>query len=132
MTEDGNGRPGPSARLGRILVVEDDRDLRSSIREVLLVKGFLVNVAGDGREALELAMNDAYDVVITDIRMPRMNGIKLSRILSQFGRKPKVIVMTAYPRWDVDEDVRAVNAARVFIKPFDLEDLADAAACLTH
>ena len=83
----------------RVLVAEDDSDLRNAVREALLMKGFVVNSASDGAKAAVLAALEEYDVIISDVRMPGMSGIDLARSVRSVARPPYVILMTAYPEW---------------------------------
>lgn len=83
----------------RILIAEDDVDLRSAIRETLLDQGFVVNAAGDGRTAVDLLESDEYDVLISDIRMPGLSGLDVARTSRSLPRRPGVILMTAFPEW---------------------------------
>jgi DNA-binding response OmpR family regulator len=120
-------RRPPAVDRCRVLVVEDNRDLRSAIRDTFLMRGFVVNVARDGAEALDLAKDERYDVVVTDLRMPKMDGIRLSRLLRVFANRPKIIVITAFPDWEVEQhDLRSFGAVQFFTKPLDLVELADA------
>lgn len=109
----------------KVLVVEDDSEMRAALRDTFLLRGFLVNTAADGIKALLLSFRDRYDAVVCDIRLPRMNGIDVARSLSTLTFPPKVILITAYPEWKVYEEAYAAGAAEVIRKPFQLSALAD-------
>ncbi len=110
----------------RVLVVEDDVDMRRAIREVFQMRGFAVNTAGDGQAALNLAAVDDYDVVVTDVRMPGITGIDLTRRILARRPSSKVIVITAFPEWKVCQEARAAGASMVMTKPITLATLAEA------
>jgi DNA-binding NarL/FixJ family response regulator len=88
----------------RVLIVEDDALMRAGLRGILEREPALevVGEAQDGREALAHARRTRPDVVLMDIRMPRMDGLTAARCLSEQGDPPKVIVLTTF---DADEHV---------------------------
>jgi len=65
----------------RILVIEDDPDARSLIQAILKQAGYEVSLAADGREGLEKTTNESPDLIITDIAMPRIDGLRLIQLL---------------------------------------------------
>ncbi len=102
--------PGPDADLPLRVVIADDHALvRSGIRGLLEVEGIeVVAEAGDGIEAVEAASRTTPDVVVMDVRMPRMDGIEATRQLRAGGGGPHVLVLTTF---DLDEYVyRALQA----------------------
>jgi DNA-binding NtrC family response regulator len=105
----------------RILVVDDLAAIRSQIGSALKVLGAEVVEASDGVEALELLSHDAADVVVTDVRMPRMNGLELLRALRD--RDLPVILHSGFQ--DVEAAVRGVQLGAVdfFSTPMDFERL---------
>lgn len=115
----------------RVLVVDDDDDLRRAIREVFLMRGFAVNTAPDGSTAVKLAHRERYDVVVSDIRLPGIDGIEVTRKLKRLRDAPRVILLTAYPEWNVYDLAREAGAERIINKPVGIgrlvslvEDLA--------
>jgi CheY-like chemotaxis protein/anti-sigma regulatory factor (Ser/Thr protein kinase) len=83
------------AAMKSILVVEDDRTTRYLLRSVLKAAGFSVDAVGDGGAALEKLRERHFDLVLTDIWMPRLNGLELMARLRQEAIRPKVVVMTS-------------------------------------
>lgn len=106
----------------KILVVEDDDDLRLALLTFLEAEGFTVRGVSDGNEAEGLASRFTPDVVLCDIRMPGMGGIEVCRSLKRLDPAPKVVLMTAYPEWH--EHGAGAGADRVLRKPFPLAFLA--------
>jgi DNA-binding NtrC family response regulator len=80
--------------LGKILLVDDETGIRNLLSEVLSGEGFDVKVAKDGLESLDRLEKDNFDLVITDINMPRLDGISMLKVMEKAGRKEKVIIMS--------------------------------------
>ncbi len=107
-----------------ILVVEDDHDMRNFIQEILLDQGYAVTLAPNGKEALARLEETPFPIVITDLRMPVMDGITLlDEINSRNLFKPFVIVITAFG--EIDDAINLINrgAYDYIVKPFRLEQL---------
>jgi len=84
-------------RKNKLLIVEDEKHQRELYEMELQEEGYNVDIASNGKEALEKLKNNTYDLVILDIRMPEMNGIDaLGRIFSR-NKKIKIIIYTAFP-----------------------------------
>lgn len=107
----------------RILVVDDDRAVRESLRRSLSFNGYSVDLAEDGVEALEAITNDRPDAVILDVMMPRMDGLEVCRQLRSTGDDLPILVLTA--RDSVSERVGGLDAGAddYLPKPFALEEL---------
>ncbi|EHC44163.1 Copper-sensing two-component system response regulator CpxR [Salmonella enterica subsp. enterica serovar Hvittingfoss str. A4-620] len=82
--------------MNKILLVDDDRELTSLLKELLEMEGFNVLVAHDGEQALEL-LDDSIDLLLLDVMMPKKNGIDTLKALRQTHQTP-VIMLTARPR----------------------------------
>lgn len=107
----------------RILVVEDDRQLRDQLAQGLIDSGFVVDVAGDGREGLYYATEYDYDLAIIDLGLPEIAGIDLVIALREAQREFPVLVLTA--RGDWQEKVKALDAGAddYVVKPYQLEEI---------
>ena len=77
-----------------ILVVDDEAGIRFLLSEFLSSKGFRVSMAKDGQESLDQLERDHFDLVITDLNMPRLDGISMLKKMEAAGRKEKVIIMS--------------------------------------
>ncbi len=84
----------------RILIVEDDTELRQLFQKVLLKHGYSVLGAGDGAEALATLDKEYVDLIISDIMMPEMDGYELVRVLRESGSKIPVLMITAKEAFD--------------------------------
>jgi DNA-binding NtrC family response regulator len=111
------------SKLKPILVVDDDPYMRTSLADCLMSCGYDVEAATDGVDALGKFRKGAYEMVITDIRMPKMGGLDLLKEVK--GRCPEtpVIVITAYGTVNTAVDAMKQGATDFIMKPFSLDDL---------
>ncbi|NTW71556.1 MAG: response regulator [Eubacteriaceae bacterium] len=91
----------------RILIVDDEKSIRLTLKEFLLHEGHLAEAVDDARKALSLLQETSFDLVITDIIMPGMSGIELAKKIHQESPNTQIIIMTGEPTVDT-----AVNAVR--------------------
>jgi two-component system response regulator FlrC len=106
-----------------ILVIDDDYHMRTALAEALAEVGYGVGSAEDGHVALESIKKSAYDLVITDVKMPRMNGIDLLGHIKKEQISLPVIVMTAYGTVEHAVNAMKEGAFDYIQKPFDTETL---------
>jgi DNA-binding NtrC family response regulator len=106
-----------------ILVVEDDDAMRAVLAEELNDAGYLVRAAAGAAMGLELAKSDRFDLVITDLRMPEMDGFDLIRGVMGMAEPPNVVMITAFG--SIETAIRAVKlgAYDYITKPFEIEEL---------
>jgi EAL domain-containing protein (putative c-di-GMP-specific phosphodiesterase class I)/CheY-like chemotaxis protein len=116
--------PGTSAR--QVLLVEDEAALRKAYARMLQGAGFGVTQASNGREAIDAQKAGTFDVIVSDISMPDMNGIQLLRSVREHDLDIPVLLITGNPT--VETSVQAVEhgALRYLIKPLDAETLVEA------
>ena len=113
-------------RPGKILVIDDDPEVRMATRDFLSSKGYEVAAAEGGREALRLLAASPADVVLLDVAMPDMDGMEtLKRIVSAHPNMP-VIMVTANADIEITSKVLQLGAADYVPKPFDLDYLDQA------
>jgi two-component system, OmpR family, response regulator MprA len=107
----------------RILVVDDERAVRESLRRALELEGYEVDLAADGAEALERLDGEHPDAMILDVLMPRMDGLEVCRRLRATGNRMPVLMLTA--RDAVENRVAGLDAGAddYVTKPFALEEL---------
>jgi DNA-binding response OmpR family regulator len=109
----------------KILVIDDDQFSREGLKKILESEGFLVDIAKDGEEGFELADKYHYNLIITDLMMPIMNGMKFLSRLKSIGNDVPVIVITAYASIDNILSVYELGGIEVMEKPFEIGDLFD-------
>jgi DNA-binding NtrC family response regulator len=110
----------------RILIAEDDAQARQALHDLLLDEGYTVTVAADGAEArglLEAANGEPFDVALLDIRMPKLDGLSLLRLLRGEDDAPAVIVMTAYGASSVAIEAMKLGAFDYLPKPLRFDEL---------
>ena len=107
----------------RVLVVEDDRAVRESLRRSLEFNGYDVHLAGDGAEALAGIATVSPDVVVMDVMMPRLDGLETTRALRTAGNSVPILVLTA--RDAIGDRVEGLDAGAddYLTKPFALQEL---------
>lgn len=106
-----------------ILLVDDDPEHNVALVKVLERAGYSVDSAGDGPEALSKLMNQSFDLIITDLSMPRMSGLDLLRGIHTFDPQVGVIVVTAFGEWTSYVDAMNIGAADYMSKPVRRQDL---------
>jgi len=107
----------------RILIVDDEKPIRDSLKIVLVDEGYAAEVAGDGEEALERIKNESFDIVITDIKMPKLDGIQLLESASSVSPETFFIIMTAYASVKTAIDALRHGAFDYLIKPVEFDDV---------
>ncbi len=109
----------------RILIVDDEKIKRVTLADDLAAQGHEVDTAADGEEALERLRGRPFDVVVADVKMPRMDGLELLRRIKQGEQAPatEVIMMTAYGSIQLAVESMKAGAYDFITKPFRNEDL---------
>src|SRR5437867_4238963 len=107
----------------RVLVVDDEQSLRKVLAATLQREGYEVTVCGDGEEAISALERDGADVVVTDLVMPRMDGLTLLRKVVARHPDVPVIVVTAHGRIDSAVEAMKAGAFEFLAKPFDHGEL---------
>jgi two-component system response regulator MprA len=107
----------------RVLVADDERAVRESLRRALTLEGYEVELASGGREALESVGQGRADVVVLDVLMPDIDGLEVCRRLRHVGDRVPVLMLTA--RDAVSDRVEGLEAGAddYLVKPFDLDEL---------
>ncbi len=113
-------------RLKEIMVVDDEAGIRTLLSEALVGEGFNVTLAKDGKDSLQQMKNRKFDLLITDINMPHINGIELLKKMKRAGRKEKVILMSGNPidHSQFDKEIQPVFDQ--LQKPFGMNQLLGA------
>ena len=105
----------------RILVVDDEKKMRHLLSIMLGRRGYIVDQAGDGVEALEMLGNSHYDMVITDVKMPRMDGEALLKRIMKMDAPCPVVFITAFATVESAVDAMRAGAVDYITKPFEEE-----------
>ncbi|MCH8134397.1 MAG: response regulator [Proteobacteria bacterium] len=113
--------------MSQVLIVDDSHSIRELLCSVLRKAGFDVTSAIDGKEGLKTARKGSYDLVITDINMPEMDGIELLgklRKLPEYAFKPILILTTEFSQ-EMKQRGKDAGATGWLVKPFDPEKLIE-------
>ena len=118
--------PAPSADGFRVLVVEDEALIRLDLTEMLREEGYVVaGEAADGEQAIELARSLRPDLVIMDVKMPKVDGIAAAALIVEERIAP-VVMLTAFSQRDLIEQARDAGAMAYLVKPFARHELVPA------
>ncbi len=109
--------------MNRILIVDDEQSMRELLSIMLRKEGFDVVAAANGESAIKAIQSDIYDLVITDIRMPQINGIELLRTVKEVSPETVVIVITAFASTETAVDAMKLGAYDYITKPFKNEEI---------
>ncbi len=107
----------------RILVVDDEQDVREMVSKIINVIGHEAVSAGSGKEALEILKNGTFSILITDIRMPEMDGFELMKAVRDLFPNVYIICMTAHGGSYSYTDVVTVGAKDYITKPFTIDEM---------
>jgi DNA-binding NtrC family response regulator len=110
----------------KALVIDDEQIVLDSVSTLLRDEGFEVDVSLDGREGLDWAIERNYDVVLTDIRMPDIGGMKVLRDVKRVNPALPVIMITGYASVESAVQAMKLGAAEYIEKPFEPEQLLEA------
>lgn len=107
----------------RLLIVDDDEEMRDLMRKVLEKEGYRVAVAGDGRQALTVLAQGSFDLVVTDMLMPHDGGLELLERLQRTHPSLPVIIVTAFGDWHSYTRALKLGAAAFISKPLRMSEL---------
>lgn len=107
----------------RLLIVDDDEEMRDLLRKVLEKEGYRVSVASDGRQALAALAESAFDLVVTDMLMPHDGGLELLETLHRIHPALPVIIVTAFGDWQSYTRALELGAAAFISKPLRMSEL---------
>ena len=109
--------------MARILLAEDDDSLRSFLASALVKAGHTVADYPDGEQALEALMGMAFDLLLTDIVMPGVDGVELARKAAEVDPAMKIVFITGFAAVALNPANQAPAKAKVLSKPFHLREL---------
>ena len=107
----------------RILIAEDEQDIRNSLSFVLENEGYNVTTVPNGLEAVEKIKNSNFDLLITDILMPKMDGMKLPGTTIQISPQTLVIIMTAFASIETAVSALRKGASDYILKPVEFDEV---------
>jgi DNA-binding NtrC family response regulator len=107
----------------RILVVDDDDTIRTTMKAILEEEGYLVDLASTGKEAIQKTQEKTYNIALLDIRLPDIEGVELLKLMKDGVPRTRKIMVTGYP--SIQNAIGALNknADAYLLKPVDIEKL---------
>lgn len=106
-----------------LLIVDDEESLREVLEIMFAAEGYMVESTPDGTQALDKLRHQAYDLILTDMRMPGANGLELLEQVKQLHPETLVVLMTAYSTTAQAVEAMKLGAYDYIVKPFNNEDL---------
>ncbi|HSQ48389.1 MAG TPA: response regulator [Candidatus Deferrimicrobiaceae bacterium] len=107
----------------RILIVDDDETIRTTMKAILEDEGYVVDLASTGEEAIQLTMKTTYNIALLDIRLPDMEGVELLKLMRDSVPRTRKIMVTGYPSMQNAIAALNRNADAYLLKPLDNEKL---------
>jgi len=107
----------------RILLAEDDESMRSFLERALIKAGYEVIAFANGKDAHDRLQLEPFNLLLTDIVMPQMDGIELARLAAELNPDLKIMFITGFAAVTLNTNSRPPKDARVLSKPFHLKDL---------
>ena len=107
----------------RILIVDDDETIRTTMKAILEEEGYKVDLADSGKEGIQKTNERAYNVALLDIRLPDMEGVQLLKLMKETLPRTRKIMVTGYPSTQNAIEALNKNADAYLIKPVDIEKL---------
>jgi len=107
----------------RILIVDDDENIRNTLKAILDDEGYVVDTAVTGGEAIQKTQKTAYNVALLDIRLPDMEGVDLLKLIKDSVPRTRKIMLTGYPSMQNAIAALNKNADAYLVKPIEIENL---------
>ncbi|MGD0995370.1 MAG: response regulator [Candidatus Bathyarchaeia archaeon] len=107
----------------KILVVDDDENIRNTMKTILEDEGYIVDLAATGSEAIRKTKKSAYNIALLDIRLPDIEGVELLKLIKDAVPRTRKIMVTGYPSMQNAIAALNKNADAYLIKPIDIENL---------
>ncbi len=116
----------------RILIVEDNQSMREGLRDSLVKEGYAVSTVSDGQQAWETIQNKSFELIITDIKMPGMDGLALMKKIKEVQPATTIVLITAFATVDLAVNAMKCGAEDFITKPFALAELRRKVEILYH
>jgi len=107
----------------RILIVDDDETIQTTMKAILEDEGYLVDLASTGEEAIQLTMKTTYNIALLDIRLPDMEGVELLKLMRDNVPRTRKVMVTGYPSMQNAIAALNKNADAYLLKPLDNDKL---------
>jgi len=118
------------SKFSSVLVVDDEKYIRKILIKIARQKGFDVAEASDGLEAINILNTTHFDIVISDIKMPELNGFELIKKVKEEHQNTKVLIISGYGKEISKKEVQGCGADCYITKPFKNKEIARALVSL--
>ncbi len=108
---------------GTILVIDDEETMCNLLKDSLSQEGYKVTATQKAKDGLKIAQNNSFDLIITDLKMPEIDGIEMIKKIKEFGVDNTIVVITAYPSFETVREALHLGAYDYVTKPFNLEEI---------
>ena len=108
-----------------ILLVDDDKEFRKAMKKMFENSGYAAVIAADGNEALDALSNEDFDLVISDLRMPNLNGVELMEELRRRGLETPIVFLTAFGEVESYMDLMNLGAFEYLNKPVKSKEILE-------
>jgi DNA-binding NtrC family response regulator len=116
----------------RILVVDDDENIREILQDILTMSGHLVVLSSNGEEALQFFYEQEFDLVMTDLGMPGISGWEVSRKIKQTHPQKPVIIVSGWGAQLTEEEIKTNQVDLVLAKPFNIDQVLEVTERFGH
>lgn len=113
----------PMYKIPNILIIDDEPLMRISISDALRIEGYNIHSVASGNEGLKAIMENPYDVVITDLKLPGVDGLHILKACKQYSERTKIVMITAYGSVDTAVEAMKQGAYDYITKPFSMDEL---------
>jgi DNA-binding NtrC family response regulator len=122
----------PFSQLKKVktLLVDDDEQIRDSLRMVFATKGCFIKVAGTAEQGLRALEEEKFDIIISDLRLPGIDGLRFLRFATMIQPEPAKLLITAYKDDRVYSEALKIGVSEFIEKPFSVDALAESLARL--
>lgn len=109
--------------MSRLLIVDDDKEIREFLKVDLQMSGYSVDTATDGQEGLSMALKNAYDLLLLDVMMPKMDGFEVCKNIRKVNKDLPILLLTA--KGAIEDKITGfeTGADDYLVKPFDIQEL---------
>lgn len=109
--------------MSRLLIVDDDSEIRNFIKVDLELSGYLVDTASDGADGLAMALKNSYDLILLDVMMPKMDGFEVCQNIRKVNKEVPILLLTA--KGAIEDKISGFEcgADDYLVKPFDIQEL---------
>lgn len=109
--------------MSRLLIVDDDKEIREFLKVDLQMSGYAVDTAIDGQEGLNMALKNAYDLLLLDVMMPKMDGFEVCKNIRKVNKELPILLLTA--KGAIEDKIAGfeTGADDYLVKPFDIQEL---------